>query len=95
MLPVTGGKIWYKVSGTETGTPVILVHGGPVMSIFYLKSVKGLGVDRRAVRYDQLGAGKSDRTTDAMLMVIPRYVDELNSLRRALKYDKMFRNGNS
>ena len=31
MLPVTGGKIWYKVSGTGTGTPVILIHGGPGM----------------------------------------------------------------
>lgn len=95
MLPVTGGKIWYKVSGTGTGTPVILVHGGPGMGSFYLKSMEGLGVDRPVVRYDQLGAGKSDRMTDTTLMVIPRYVDELDSLRRTLKYDKVFLNGNS
>ena len=95
MLPVTGGKIWYKVSGTGTGTPVILIHGGPGMGSFYLKSMEGLGVDRPVVRYDQLGAGKSDRMTDTTLMVIPRYVDELDSLRRTLKYDKVFLNGNS
>lgn len=95
MLPVTGGRIWYKVSGTGTGTPVILIHGGPGMGSFYLKSMEGLGVDRPVVRYDQLGAGKSDRMTDTTLMVIPRYVEELDSLRRTLKYDKIFLNGNS
>src|SRR4029078_4789438 len=29
MLPVPDGKIWYKKSGTGTGTPLILLHGGP------------------------------------------------------------------
>ncbi len=95
MLPVTGGKIWYKVSGTGTGTPVILIHGGPGMGSFYLKSMEGLGFDRPVVRYDQLGAGKSDRMTDTTLMVIPRFVEELDSLRRTLRYDKVFLNGNS
>ncbi len=95
MLPVTGGRIWYKVSGTGTGTPVILIHGGPGMGSFYYKSMEALGDDRPVVRYDQLGAGKSDRMTDTLLMVIPRYVEELDSLRRTLKYDKVFLNGNS
>ena len=95
MLPVSGGRIWYRVSGTGTGTPVLLIHGGPGMGSFYLKSMEGLGVDRPVVRYDQLGAGKSDRLTDTTLMVIPRYVEELDSLRRMLKYDKVFLNGNS
>ena len=95
MLLVPGGRIWYKVSGTGTGTPVMLIHGGPGMGSFYFKSMEGLGVDRPVVRYDQLGAGKSDRMTDTTLMVIPRYVEELDSLRRTLKYDKVFLNGNS
>lgn len=95
MLPVTGGRIWYKVSGTGTGTPMILIHGGPGMGSFYYKSMEALGDDRPVVRYDQLGAGKSDRLTDTTLMTIPRFVEELDSLRRTLKYDKVFLNGNS
>ena len=95
MLPVTGGRIWYKVSGTGSGTPVILIHGGPGMGSFYMKPMEALGDDRPVVRYDQLGAGKSDRMTDTTLMVIPRYVEELDSLRRTLKFDKVFLNGNS
>ena len=47
------------------------------------------------VSYDQLGAGKSDRTTDTTLLVVPRYVDELTSHRRALKCDKVLLNDNS
>lgn len=95
MLPVTGGKIWYKVSGSGTGTPVVLIHGGPGMGSFYMKPMEALGADRPVVRYDQLGTGKSDRMTDTSLMRIPRYVEELDSLRRTLKYDKIFLNGNS
>lgn len=95
MLAVPGGRIWCKVSGTGTGTPVVLIHGGPGMGSFYMKPMEALGVDRPVVRYDQLGTGKSDRMTDTTLMKIPRYVEELDSLRRTLKYDKIFLNGNS
>lgn len=95
MLPVRGGRIWYKVSGTGQGTPMVLVHGGPGAGSYYLKPFEDIGDDRRVIRYDQLGAGKSDRLTDTTLMVIPRFVEELDSLRRALKIDKWFVNGQS
>jgi proline iminopeptidase len=95
MLAIPGGRIWYKVSGTGTGTPMFLIHGGPGMGSFYMKSMEALADDRPVVRYDQLGTGKSDRMTDTALMKIPRYVEELDSLRRTLKYDKIFLNGNS
>lgn len=88
MLPVDGGKIWYKKSGTGTGTPAILVHGGPGFSSFYLKSLEALGDDRPVVRYDQLGGGRSTGLTDTTKMTIAHFVAELDSLRSALGYDK-------
>ena len=94
-LPVRGGRIWYKVSGTGKGTPMVLVHGGPGAGSYYLKPFEEIGDDRPVIRYDQLGAGKSDRLTDTTLMNIPRFVEELDSLRRALKIDKWFVNGQS
>lgn len=95
MLPVRGGRIWYRQSGTGNGTPMVLVHGGPGAGSFYLKPFEALGDDRPIIRYDQLGAGKSDRLTDTTLMVIPRFVEELDSLRRKLKIDKWIVNGQS
>ena len=63
-LPVPGGEIWYKVSGTGKGTPLVLIHGGPGASSFYLKPFEALGNDRQVIRYDQLGCGKSTRSEE-------------------------------
>jgi len=95
MLPVDGGSIWYKKSGAGTGTPVILVHGGPGFSSYYLKSLEALGDDRPVVRYDQLGGGKATGLTDTTKMNIPHFVAELDSLRSALGYDKFHLVGHS
>ena len=87
-LPVPGGEIWYKVSGTGKGTPLVLIHGGPGASSFYLKPFEALGNDRQVIRYDQLGCGKSTYTEDTTLFTIERKVLELDSLRKALDIDK-------
>ncbi|HQR17990.1 MAG TPA: proline iminopeptidase-family hydrolase [Gemmatimonadales bacterium] len=83
-LAVPGGSIWYKVSGTGAGTPLVLLHGGPGFPSYYLKPFEALGDDRPVIRYDQLGAGKSGATTDTTLFTIPHFVAELDSLRIAL-----------
>jgi len=87
-LPVPGGSIWYKVSGTGRGTPVVLLHGGPGFSSYYLKPFEELGDDRIVVRYDQLGGGKSDTTSDTTLFTIERFVSELDALRSHLGVGK-------
>jgi proline iminopeptidase len=94
-LLVDGGRIWYKKSGAGTGTPVILVHGGPGYSSFYLKPLEALGDERPVVRYDQLGGGHSDKVTDTTLLTIAHFVKELDSLRAALGYDKVHVVGHS
>jgi len=95
MLPVPDGKIWYKKSGTGTGTPIILVHGGPGFNSFYLKPLEALGSDRPVIRYDQLGGGKSGAMTDTSLFTIAHFVRELDSLRASLGYDKVHILGHS
>ena len=45
-LAVDGGQIWYKKSGGGAGLPVILLHGGPGYSSFYLKPLEA---DRKSV----------------------------------------------
>ena len=88
-LAVDGGRIWYKVSGSGNATPAILLHGGPGYASFYMKSQEALSADRPIVRYDQLGAGHSDRVTDTAMFNIAHFVRELDSLRSHLGYDKV------
>lgn len=94
-LAVPDGRIWYKKTGTGGGTPVILLHGGPGYSSFYLKPLEALGPDRPVIRYDQLGSGRSGPMTDTSLMNIPHFVRELDSLRAALGYDRIHVVGHS
>ena len=86
-LAVKGGNIWYKVTGDGNGSPLVLLHGGPGYSSFYLKPLEELGNTRQVIRYDQLGSGKSDVIQDTSLFTINHYVEELESLRSHLKID--------
>ena len=92
---VDGGRVWYKVSGTGTATPAILLHGGPGFSSYYMKSQETLSADRPVVRYDQLGSGKADRITDTAMFNIAHFVQGLDSLRVHLGYDKVHLIGHS
>jgi len=94
-LAVPGGNIWYKVTGSGKGTPVILAHGGPGFSSFYLKSLEELGDDRVVIRYDQLGGGKSDRISDTTMFTFAHFVNELDSLRTYLGLEKVHVLGHS
>lgn len=87
-LAVPGGSLWYRVTGHGTGAPVVLLHGGPGFSSYYLKPFEDLGDDRQVVRYDQLGGGKSDVTTDTTLFTIEHFVAELDSLRSHLGVER-------
>jgi proline iminopeptidase len=87
-LEVPGGKIWYKVTGNGKGVPVVLLHGGPGGSSFYLKPFEDLGNDRQVVRYDQLGGGKSDVISDTTMFTIDHFVKELDLLRVHLELSK-------
>ena len=87
-LAIPGGSIWYRVSGSGPGTPIVLLHGGPGYSSYYLKSLEALSDERPVVIYDQLGAGKSDRVVDTALFNIPHFVAELDSLRSHLGYER-------
>lgn len=94
-LEVPGGRIWYKVSGTGNGVPVVMLHGGPGGSSFYLKPFEDLGNDRQVIRYDQLGGGKSEVIEDTTLFTIGHFVKELELLRAQLGLNKWHVMGHS
>jgi proline iminopeptidase len=94
-LAVPGGEIWYRVVGEGDGTPVILLHGGPGMASYYLRSLEALGDERTVVRYDQLGGGKSDVVSDTALFTIAHFVAELDALRAHLGLERVHLYGHS
>jgi len=87
-IAVHGGNIWYKISGSIRGIPVVLLHGGPGFSSFYMKPFDDLSDSRQVIRYDQLGGGKSDKITDTTMFTVDHFVRELDSLRSYFGIEK-------
>lgn len=81
-----GYRTWYCVvrpSGTETGAPLVILHGGPGMAHDYTIGMRALaGTGRRVVFYDQLGCGRSTHVPDAPadFWNVELFVDELRNL---------------
>lgn len=95
-IPVTGGKIWYKIVGADKKTPPLLaLHGGPGASHDYLEPLEALSDERPVIFYDQLGCGNSDKPSDISLWTIERFVNELEQVRTYLGLDKMHLLGQS
>jgi proline iminopeptidase len=83
-VDVPGGKVYYSTMGGGERTPLLLLHGGPGGRSCAFEVLRDLAADRRVIRYDQLGSGKSERPDDVSLWRTERFVDELDALRAAL-----------
>jgi proline iminopeptidase len=94
---VPGGKVWWMRAGAVGAkkTPLLVLHGGPGTGHNYLLPLKALADERSVVFYDQLGCGKSDAPENDSLYTIPRSVEELAAVRKALGLDKMILYGHS
>jgi proline iminopeptidase len=76
--------VFYTTMGGGDRTPLLLLHGGPGGRSCAFAVLHDLATDRRVIRYDQLGSGKSDRPDDLSLWRTERFVDELDAVRKAL-----------
>jgi proline-specific peptidase len=83
-IDVPGGPVWYRISGSGPGIPVLVLHGGPGGTSCGFARLEPLGDLRSIVRYDQLGTGRSGRPDDLSLWTVGRYVDELDAVRKEL-----------
>lgn len=92
---VPNGRVWWRRVGNGPKTPLLLLHGGPGTGHNYLLPMKALADERPVIFYDQLGCGLSDAPEDESLYRIPRFVDEVDALRKALKLDRVVLFGSS
>ena len=89
-IQVTGGRIWYKITGADKpGIPLLVLHGGPGAPHDYLENLEKLTTYRPVIFYDQLGCGNSDRPDDTALWTIERFIKELCQVRTFLNLEKM------
>ena len=81
-------------SGDET---IFCFNGGPGLPCDYLREAHSCLVDEgyRVVAFDQLGTGASDRPSDPALWTIGRYVEEAETVRKALGLGKVHLLGHS
>jgi proline iminopeptidase len=98
MVPVVGGKykVWTKRMGSGP-IKVLLLHGGPGFSHEYLEAMESFlpeaGIEM--YYYDQLGCNNSDHPGDASLWTLPRYLNEVEEVRRGLGLDNFVLYGHS
>ena len=94
MIPITTPKgkfnVWTKRVGNNPTIKVLLLHGGPGATHEYLEAFDSYfpaaGIEY--YYYDQLGSAYSDQPKEPELWDLPRFVEEVEQVRQALKLDK-------
>jgi len=94
-IPVEDGyRVWYWSVGGSGGkdeqVPLLLLHGGPGAPYDYLENLQALATEtRRVIFYDQLGCGRSDQPDEPERWRVPRFVDEVGMVRKALGLERV------
>jgi proline iminopeptidase len=82
-------KVWTKRVGGNPRIKVLLLHGGPGATHEFFEAFDsyfpGAGIEY--YYYDQLGSAYSDQPREPELWEIPRFVDEVEQVRKALGLD--------
>ncbi|MBK7527637.1 MAG: proline iminopeptidase-family hydrolase [Sphingobacteriales bacterium] len=97
MIQVDGKyNVWTKKVG-DGKIKVLLLHGGPGFTHDYFECFEDF-LPKEGIEfyyYDQLGVGNSDIPTDTSLWNIPRYVEEVEQVRKGLGLDNFYLLGHS
>jgi len=93
MIPIQTDKgifnVWTKRVGNNPKTKVLLLHGGPGATHEYFECFDSFFPQEgfEYYYYDQLGSAYSDNPNDSSLWNIDRFVEEVETVRKALKMD--------
>ena len=94
LIPITTPKgtfrVWTKRIGNNPTVKVLLLHGGPGVTHEYLEAFDSFfpGAGIEYYYYDQLGSAYSDQPKEPDLWELPRFVEEVEQVRQALKLDQ-------
>jgi pimeloyl-ACP methyl ester carboxylesterase len=80
-----GMRLHYVDEGPRDGDPVLMLHGEPTWAYLYRRFVPPLvGAGYRAIAYDQLGFGRSDKPFRQCEYTLARHIRHLDVLVREL-----------
>ncbi len=94
MIPVTTPKgtfkVWTKRVGNNPTIKVLLLHGGPGATHEYFEAADSFfpGASVEYYYYDQLGSAYSEQPNEPSLWELPRFVEEVEQVRKALGLNK-------
>ena len=95
-LDLPDGKLWYRINGSGSDTPILVLHGGPGAAHNYLDSLVDLASSSRPVIfYDQMGCGNSDRPDDPDKWTVEYFRKEIDVVREKLGLSKVHLLGQS
>jgi proline iminopeptidase len=88
-------NLYYRVAGSGPDT-LVVIHGGPGLSIYYLApDLESLTEKYTVIYYDQRSAGRSTMVIDSASLHIDRYLADLEEVRRYFGIDRMTLLGHS
>ena len=100
VIPITTPKgtfnVWTKKIG-DGKIKVLLLHGGPGFTHDYFECFESF-LPKEGIEfyyYDQLGVGNSDIPADTSLWNLPRYVEEVEQVRKGLGLEDFYLLGHS
>lgn len=94
MIPIStpkgNFKVWTKRVGNNPTIKVLLLHGGPGATHEYFEAFDSYfpGASVEYYYYDQLGSSYSDQPDEPSLWELPRFVEEVEQVRKALGLNK-------
>jgi proline-specific peptidase len=98
-LPFHEYKTWYKIvkphEKTYNKIPLLLLAGGPGLSVDTLSSIFSIGTDRPVIGYDQLGSGRSTRSNELKLLRIDDFVKQFHAFLDKMDISKVHLLGHS
>lgn len=84
ILQAPGARIYFEVKGASSGTPLVLVNGGPGFDHVYLHVAdqvwQQLGKQRPVVFYDQRGNGRSPALSTGQSCTLADQIQDLHAL---------------
>lgn len=93
LIDAPGARIYVEVTGASSGTPLLLINGGPGFDHVYLHLGdpvwKQIAQDRPVVFYDQRGNGRSPKLTADQTCTLADQINDLDAVVKHLGVDQV------